>query len=763
MTTPPTVRRILARNDLLTLARDAEGAIGIVRESMTKKRVLKDETELFSEALRLHCDTARKAQVRAIRIRAWDMAGIIVRLCDLLGIRLERPEGIEDLTGFHRNVLAELAQAREVRAGEELDGDLFNAMTTRHRAIRDLRIGGDHQAAIELASLPDNEFVGTGADFYRAEYQAEIGAALLLQGQAAQVRPVLGESEGGYWKAVEASRFTSRHRLDFVLGLAAWAQDDLAEASDRLARSHGYLHETGKRREEYDVEDLLLSLARAELLAVGEHRSASESAVGHLEEGLRITERIRDRWRVISRSRSPLSVAFRRIYGDVARTAAVLPGRPAAELGLRVVLSAKQSGFASRIRADRSEVAKTSFEGRRLRNLIDLVVAAETESAESALGDEATRDVAGGLENLRDQIQEAVSPMLADTVLPAPADVARLIEAVGDRYALDYVELPDTVSGAGAWFRTLIEPDGTLAFDQLVLDGRLAGFLDRLRDPQVALWEILPDVDWWDFGARLLPDRLRRSLGRVTEDEPVELVVSAHSALSLMPWAALRIDERTRLIERAVIAQTPVLSCLSGAVTPPVAGPAVVQLVSGGDGVYVTRERLAWGIRDVDGHVPLCACALEEGSTPVDIAGTLAEALADVARPWGFAHVASHGDGSGLGQALSLPRAPISAGRALTLHWPPAVLMASCHVGRLVNIEDAEPLNFVMAVLAGGGGCVVACIDEVSDVATGRLAAEIVTLARRGDVRLDVALRSAQLRRSWRPEALWALLTAYSR
>ena len=48
--------------------------------------------------------------------------------------------------------------------------------------------------------------------------------------------------------------------------------------------------------------------------------------------------------------------------------------------------------------------------------------------------------------------------MLADTVLPPPADLSELIEAIGARYALDYVELTDSLVETAALFRTLIEP-----------------------------------------------------------------------------------------------------------------------------------------------------------------------------------------------------------------------------------------------------------------------------------------------------------------
>ena len=103
--------------------------------------------------------------------------------------------------------------------------------------------------------------------------------------------------------------------------------------------------------------------------------------------------------------------------------------------------------------------------------------------------------------------------------------------------------------------------------------------------------------------------------------------------------------------------------------------------------------------------------------------------------------------------------------RALTLRWPQSLLIASCQIGRLVNIEHAEPLNFVTAVLVGGAEQVVACIDNVDDFSAGLIATEIVERTRAGGTRLEVALREAQLDLldgKWTDMA-WILFAAYSR
>ncbi|MEU7575825.1 CHAT domain-containing protein [Micromonospora sp. NPDC049240] len=766
---PDAVRRVLARDDLMMLAREAEAAVDIVREGMTDEHVFRHESELFSEALRMYWYTARNAAVESdcssVAQLARDNAGVIVRLCRLLKLH---PGAIHDVDvgTFHTQAVAELAATRETLAGDPVDRDLYQGRIILYHAGRDLRIGGDYAAAIDLVERGDKEFVGTGADILRAAFHFELSASYLLCGRVAEVRTMLREAiEEGYWKAVAASEYVSRHRIEYTLALAAWAEGDLDEAASQLARAHRYLHRTGRRAARYDVEDLLLSLARAELLVDGHGPTLPtvNRVIDHLDEALRTIEGIRDRWRVISRSGSPLAAAIRRVYGDIARAAAALNGRQAAELGLRVALSAKQSGFAGRMRADRFDVENRWWKGRRLRSLLDQVV--EAESGPQLGGAAAENEKR--LDDLRQRIEQAVSPLLADVVVPVPANIARVIDAVGHRYALDYVSLPDTVTGEATWFRTLVEPSGGLSFDHLASGAALSAFLTAVEPATVALTDVLSaGVDWPALGEQLLPRSLRDGLA--VAEAPVTLVISAHSALSLMPWGALGIDTNTRLVERAVITQTPVLTCLSGPSTAPASGPALIHLVpkaEGGIDLNVESERAAWGIRlRDDGHVPLVECALELGRRPTDLPRTLADTLSRRGH-WRYAHVASHGEGEGLGQTLLLPGAPISAGRALTLHWPQSLLIVSCKVGRLVNIEHAEPLNFVMAALAGGAEQVVACIDEVPDYSAGRAAAEIVRRSRTNGTRLDVALHDAQLhwvKGRW-PDIAWTLFAAYTR
>jgi hypothetical protein len=747
---------------LLHLASDVRSAVNVVFEAMSERRPeYRDESALFSAALALHVGSASQTEDHMIMIRSWVRAQNIALFSRLVGIELDWPSGMNGSTRFSGYVLDALDEVREVRAGEEMDGDLFTGIIARLQAIREIRCDGDYARAIALADRDDRDFAGTGADCDRAEYQVELAVALLLDGRPDEVKVRLEASN--FWDATQDYQYPSRHRYDYALALGEWATGNLDSATTLLTRSQRYLHRAGKHAAKYDVADLVLSLAQAEVRVTrGAETLAAVNAVSdHLESALGLAERIRGRWGVVSRSRSPLSVAFRRIYGDIARLAAATPGRQSAEHGLRAAVSAKQSGLASLIRIDRS-----IFEGRRLVRLIDDVVALEDTVANQSLVEEEKLRAPQRLERLRLQIVEHVSPMLADLVVPIPPKVGRLIDAVGNRYALDFVALPDTLSGATNWYRTLIGPGGMLVFELLEIGEALSEFLSMVGEPDTLLSAVFAkNLNWHSLATNLLPCQLRDRLQATADDRPIELVIAGHSGLSLMPWAALRLDDSRRLIHTAVITQIPVLTCLAGTAAPPVSGPALVHLVSGDHGVDVRFEQRAWSIASdgIGGVPPLSRCILDSTSAPVHLACTFVEALADMQDDVGFAHIASHGSGVGLGQTLHLPGAPISAARALTSSWPASVLMASCHVGRLFNIEDGEPFNFVMALLAGGSESVVACIDEVDDGKTGQIAAKIIRQVRRGSVRLEVALRNAQMSLANQAEETWALVSAYAR
>ncbi|GAB2940358.1 hypothetical protein GCM10027280_31000 [Micromonospora polyrhachis] len=795
------VSRVLARDDLLQLAADADDAVGIVRQRESLARSAERGLDVFAVALRHYLNEVESRRW-AIRAQAWSYAATIVCFCDLVGIPIETPYSAQEMYASAARELTE-----NVVDGRRLDQDLTLGVFNTHRRARNLRLTGRYAEALNLVVVPPTDLFGTGAEPHWGHYLFEFGACLISNGQAAQVPDALGEQRQ-YWERTRAAGFSTRHRFDFVLALAEWERGEPAEAlcglrmaTDRLGttdRTAGPAAVDSLRAsldEARDVQRLSVTLGLAEALALGEPTEARLREVVDLGgQALEVAEQIRGRWRVIARSRTPLAVAFRRIYGDIALLASRLPGPDAAALGFRVALSAKQTGFASRVREGRLLMSP------HVGGLLDEIVDLEDPPVETLTsGDRTSRDEK--LEQLRVRIEEEVSPMLADTVLPVPTELHRLVDLIGERHAVDFVALPDTLSGHRKnWFRAIIQPNRPIGFERFEpgpaytaffegsegsvgsgsSEGSVAGaaggdsegsegsedsrrgqapWLDRLERATTT-----EQPDWQGLAHELLPAALLAEVRARTVTDPVELLISGHSALSLLPWAALRIDDAgTPLVERAVIAQCPTLTCLSYRRPPVVTGPALVRLVSVAEGgVNIDQERLAWDLGEERGRVRLSRCAADRASSPVALDADVPAALADSTAGWGFVHVAAHGGGQGLGQYLQLPR-ELTAAQALGMKWPASVLMASCHVGRLVNPEDAEPLSFVMALLTGGSRCVVAGMDWIPDVWTGRAAGRIVDAVRDGSVRLDVALRAVQLGSARQPNARWALLSAYVR
>ncbi|WP_326557481.1 CHAT domain-containing protein [Micromonospora sp. NBC_01796] len=769
------VRRALARDDLLMLAADADQAVGIVRQREALSKLTRDEKSLFSIALEHYLTIAGSDEGWATKARAWKHAGVIVRFCRLVGIPVQMPEGTSYTTGeMHAGSLRELGDVRADGYPDQPVRDLTLHAFHRHEMARDLRLTGRFDEALGLAQVSPDALNAAGADPHMAHLMYETGAVYILRGQAAQVEDVMAEM-ASFWSSREG--VPTRYRADLVGAVAYWATGDArAEAGLRSALNRVRAMQDA----EQGIGDLSVTLAMAEYLA--ERDGSDEDRAEAVELGrhaLRIADDVRGRWRVIARSRAPLAVVFQRVYGDIALLAARL-GPEAAELGLRVALSAKQTGFAARIRTGRALMSP------RVEGIINDIVDAEDGPR---LGIDGT--TGKSLDTLRFELEQAVSPMLADTVLPPPADLGTLTRVIGDRYALDYLELTDSLAEAPNLFRTLIRPGGRIAFERFEPDPfhaaffhharryrNLAMLLNRVLDHEADLDRDLTstataqgaaldlaEFDWGVLARSVLPGSLLADLA--ADGPPIKLLISAHSWLSLVPWPALDVcpdDRRVRLVERAVITQTPAFTCLQHPAPPLVTGEALIRLVGRDEeGVDVRAERLAWGLPGSTDGVRLSECTIESEREPVRRDGRLADALRDQGR-WGFVHIASHGAGEGLAQYLNIPGESLSFGRALGLKWPGSVLMASCHVGQVINVTEAEPITLVMALLNGGARCVVAGIDSVHDEGTGRAASHIVRAIRERPVSLDFALHDAQLAavKNGAPEPEWALLGAYT-
>jgi hypothetical protein len=776
------VRRVLCRDSLLMMAVDADEAVGIVRQRETLARLKRNEATLFEAALEHHHDATLPDRQRHERARAWRYAGIIVQFSDLVGIPVRLSSDWADLTAadMYRESLRQLFDDRDVDQPDAVPRELGTYTIHRYLAARGLRLKGDLDDAIDLSQVAPEDVYAGGTDGYLGYLLFEAAAAYVEQGQPDQVGEVLSELNE-HWKS-RAAASEGRYRTDFARALAAWgtaaATDNLITAFTRVQRRP--VIDDSRR----DVEELSVTLARAEHLALypGSDRDRAKAVLLALR-ALRLADRVQGRWRVVARSRAPLAVVFQRVYGDIALLAAGLDGQPAAELGMRVALSAKQTGFAARMRTDRGQLNAD----RRLLNpdveeiIEDIMLAETVDDPASAKPYQRDDDE---IDDLRFRLAEAVSPMLADTVLPVPADLGEVRRDIGDRYALDYLEVPDSLA-VTRLFRCVVKPGWHIDFEAFMPSERYTGFFAAGRergwlargDRDLTVDDedgVRVEFDWLRLADELLPAALVGDLAGVDPDHPIELLISAHSWLSLVPWAALELAaegaRRARLIERAVLTQTPVFTCLRRESLPPVSGDALVRLVGQSgeearpeDGVNVEQERMAWSLGGGRAGVPLSHGVVAGQEPPQEIGGTLADALRG-SKPWGFAHLAAHGGGAGLSQYLRLPGELMSFGLALTLDWPESVLMASCHVGQVVNKTDAEPLSLVMALLIGGARCVVAGISAIDDEGTGRVAERIVRQIRSTTpVPLPVALRNAQREAvdSGEPVQNWALLGAY--
>ncbi|WFE56932.1 CHAT domain-containing protein [Micromonospora sp. WMMD712] len=759
--------RALARDTMLQLALDAEEAMTIVRKDDHVARMYDNEQELLQNAVERHMVMATTHRPWTGDVdRDWSFrsggyanAATILRFCDYLGHPLPSAPDIE---GLYEAALAELLPTD----GTVRDGSA--AVTITCRRIRSLRAAGQAAESLALAAALDRRefFYGTGAEPRAGDLDFEIGASLLELGQAGQVHAALGELTQTYWESTEARHYSTRHRHSFVLALADRATDHTRRAVTRMTQALDHL--TGFRIADirHDVYELSLTLTLAELSADG-----SGQAVGLAEQALAIAERVRGRWGVAARARTPLSEAFRRVYGDIALLASRLRGPKAAELGLRVCLAAKQTGLATQMRAEAS-LLPTQLQG-----LVDQVLRAERidQREQGADADAARRlrdEQEERLAELHRQIEKRVNPILAEMTLPTPTSLAALLRAIGDRHALDFTALPDTLGRRTNWFRTLTAPDSVVMFEPFDPGAALTHYVDgrRGRESGDRVDLDLGSPDWHQLGDAVLPGELRRRLAAATLAEPLELVVSAHRELCLLPWAALVIDTAgTRLVCRAVLAQTPVLTCLSDSPPPAVSGPALIRLVSLAEqGVSIESELRAWGLElSEDERVPLSRRTLD--GQQLDLPGSpRISALLRDRTDCGLIHITAHGHGHGLDQHLALPEETDTAGRlsagfALALHWPESTLMVSCQVGAVTNAEDTEPVGLVVAVLTGGGRSVAAAIEKVANLPTGRMAARLVQLVQQSGIRLDHALRLAQLSFMHERVANWALFNAYVR
>jgi CHAT domain len=749
-------RRIRDRDDLLTVA--AEATVAAAAATAIGDT---DDDGSSASVMERHLARAEVETGYAARALHYKHAALTMRF------RLMTEPGLtlDDVPPEHRPQTL-LARAAELLEGPLGARDLGEALVVDSVLTRDLRLGLDPHAALARAERPPRTFLGTGADMLLADFEHEQAAAAMDVGGIASVRDQLEEQDAYYHGGTGAGLWFLGGRHDASVGMTQAATGEVASASDRFVAAAQRMASSPDETVREQVLRLSALLGSADCTAF---LPATEDRSLHLvrvcEQALDETEAIMERWGVIARSRSPLSRVVRKTLGDIAtylasRSTSCGPvAHAAGRLGLRVSLVAKHGGLAEMIRLQRQYLDSA------VGDVLDLVVDEEHRLAE--LGTDRPDERAAAVRRLaehRAELNRLASPLLAGLVLPGRVDVDRVLAQARHRVVLDFVRLPCTDAGP-RWFRAVAETPESVVFERMKLGSAHDEFFasgDSGRGILQSLWsdEAQYSRAWSDAVDQYLPSSLVVRL-RTAGQEPIQLLISPHRELCRVPWAALQLEIGTRLVERAVVAQTPLLSTMTELAPPPAVGPALVRLV-GPDPTPLEAsapERRGWGMA---AGVMQAACTFpDRTSDPIE--GSYAQALGD--REWGMTYFAGHGRGSGLRQWLETPER-LTAARALNLRWPASVFLNACHVGEVDDDEDADPTGFVVAVMAGGARSVVAGLQTV----WARDAADIgcwIAEHLDGSIGLEAALRDAQLRmatsRPPAPLALWAALAVFVR
>jgi hypothetical protein len=754
------VRRIVARNDLMNAAHAAEDAVRIIQTDSLSQMAY-EQGDPFGLALEAHLEGARESEIAAVRSQHWARAAAIVDFLNRVRVG----------THADRDPIEMYKRAGKELSEETQDPTLEIVM--KLGLVQSLRRGRRFLEAenIHSAARSESFFFGTGAEPLSGEFTLESTLVMFEMDQAFQLQGVLKEQEDeGFWRKPPQNRWPSRSRYELAWAISHMLEGETAGASKRLragmrvlesrtsldmlgalgAESHGATRRL--------IQLVTLKIALAEYLIA--QSAGARRAVELIGEAIDLLDDLRVRWRVVTRSRSPTAIAFRMLYGDIAKLVADVAARrgraaaTASSLGFHMALSAKQTGFATLLRT------KPESFGDIAAVLIDEVRERENqlERGESVWSQQ-TRE--SDLRSLRAELELQFSPMLADLVLPERPDVPAILDAVRDRYVVDYVALPNSADSSATWFRTAIAPGGRIEFGEVV--PRLA---TRYGGPEVDSWSGRSPDFWAELGQELLPESLLRALRRRSAKSRVELLVSSHAKLATVPWAAIVVnrDKETRLVERATVAQAPLLTSLTARRLPAVAGTALVGLVPGKRGVTVEPERKVWGLPKPLPPDALYRCKLHASTGRPQ---RVAEPLEDVLRHgnrYGLVHLAGHGvaKATGLAQAIELSE-PLDAAGVMGMNWPPTVLLAACHVGMVEISEEAEPYGFVVALLVSGAEAVLAGLGEIPDEPTGEIVAAVISELRDAKSDLPTAVNAVQRASLEKRVEDWARLGVFVR
>lgn len=339
------------------------------------------------------------------------------------------------------------------------------------------------------------------------------------------------------------------------------------------------------------------------------------------------------------------------------------------------------------------------------------------------------RNAGDGLDQLRDELETALSSDFATAYLPEPVDLAAARTTLGAAHAITFHVQEfsaDRLDGHVIW----LPPGGVPVVTAVeVTDPSLLAALgvcgDDAREEVMRAVQSDAEVERWQaLCVALLPAGLRAELLRTTR--PLRLVVVPGDMLSTLPWPALRLADGRVLVESAVLQLIPALAMLDTDDDGPPCGTDVVAYLDGEVSTRAERRVLnEYGCR---------------------VVGSRESLLTSLSRnAFSGAYLAAHGTGLGLGQHIAFhDESTLSAASALTVRWPRWVLFASCLVGRVRMDIGRDPLGLPVSCLLGGARTVIGGVIEVNSSVSGKLCPNVVGRMLAGE-HPAAALRAAQL------------------
>lgn len=620
----------------------------------------------------------------------------------------------------------------------ELAGDTFAPVTDLQLAIAARRAHQPGVASVALERAADR-VTGAGLNHLEGELFRE-SVVLALSNPEDPDAAALTTRFSQIPERVILGDYVTTAYIDESYALSAVARGDVSEALGFLTKAIERVLAERSRDDlpKWDERGLTIEeTALHHVVARLSHElGADDDELRAYRVAVRLAERIRAGWQVgHDEGNDPFWPLFRQLFVGAAGSAARI-GESAARVAFEIVEISKRSGLAGSLLLS-AEIWESLGA-----DLAERITALE----------EASRFNDASL--LRPDLRAEVSEVFSDLILPDEIDVDGVLESVKQVQVLDYfvTSEPDELpSGIVVWIdcgkpRSVV-PFSIAEADRAWVDGGM------LSGPGTRLVRL---------GATLLPAALAE---RLRAEPDTSLVISPDGPLTLMPWPAL-VPPRTdrHLVESCTPQLTPAVSLAeSGRRTARRHAPGQ------SDGVLAVLPRNS-PVRQ-----NLRAIEVEARHVAVENAAMNRKTLEDSLRErrFGALYACAHGQGVGLQQFIDLDGEACSAAWAMTLPWPPLVVLISCQVGAPELRAARHPMGLVVSCLARGAERVVGAVGELipDDGIRDTL---LHTLVNDGDVVEALAVGQREFLERWRSKGvmggsvgalnpnLWALPAVYS-